>query len=153
MTYQIALERGDLNYHELEPNYRAHYEETCERFARDGLPVSPFNPRLKEYFEAFSSGYLLNYVARHEGRPVGHCNVYLTNDMHNSDLIAQEDVLYVVPEHRNGLGKKLVQAALADLKTRGVKRVLINPVTDLRVAKIWKRMGFQEVSSVMVYRF
>lgn len=154
MQYKISLERGDLNYSELEPMYRRHYSEMKARLAQDGMAVSDFNPRLDVYFKAFAGGWLLNYVARTEaGEAVGYANVYLTHDMHNSDLIAQEDLIYVLPDHRNGLGGKIVKHALADLKSRGVKRVTVNPVTDLRVAKIWRRMGFKDVAVRMVYEF
>lgn len=153
MTYSISVERGDLNYPELEPNYRRHYAEMKKRLESDGHIVSEFSPRLDQYFARFRDGSLLNYVARHEGRAVGHANVWLTNDMHNGDMIAQEDVLYVLPEHRNGLGRKLVQFALNDLKSRGVKRVLVSPVTDLRVEKIWQRMGFKTTAALMTYEF
>lgn len=153
MTYEIGLERGDLNYAELEPNYRAHYAEMQARLRADGIDVGDYNPRLDEYFRAFAGGWLLNYVVRLDGNAVGHSNVYLTNDMHNGELIAQEDTIYILPEHRNGIGKTLVKHILADLKARGVKRVMISPVTDLRVGKIWKRMGFREVASLMSYQF
>jgi ribosomal protein S18 acetylase RimI-like enzyme len=73
--------------------------------------------------------------------------------MHNGDLIATEDMIYVLPEHRNGLGTKIVRFALEELRTRKVKRVLVSPVTDLRVAKIWRRMGFREVAVQMSYEF
>lgn len=154
MTYHIGLERGDLNYSELEPMYRQHYAEMQKRLATDGIKIPDFKPRLDEYFRAFQGGWLLNYVVRKDswrGPAVGYANVYLTHDMHNSEQIAQEDLLYVAPEHRNGLGRKLVKHILADLKQRGVKRVFIQPVTDLRVAKIWRRMGFRDVSETMVY--
>ena len=62
MTYIIRQERGDLNYHELEPNYRRHYAEMKERLSRDGIEVSDYNPRLDQYFNAFRGGWLLNYV-------------------------------------------------------------------------------------------
>ena len=153
MTYTISLERGDLNYAELEPNYRKHYAEMQARLAKDGVTVGDYNPRLDQYFAAFSGGWLLNYVVRLDGAPVGHSNVYLTNDMHSGELIAQEDTIYILPEHRNGIGKTLVKHILADLKARGVKRAIISPVTDLRVGKIWKRMGFREVASLMSYQF
>lgn len=154
MQYKISLERGDLNYSELEPMYRRHYGEMKARLEQDGMTVSDYNPRLNVYFKAFADGWLLNYVARTEaGEAVGYANVYLTQDMHNSDLIAQEDLIYVRPDHRNGLGSKIVKHALADLKARGVKRVTVNPVTDLRVAKIWRRMGFKDVAVRMVYEF
>lgn len=152
-TYSIALERGDLNYPELEPNYRRHYAEMKARLEKDGIKTGEYAPRLDQYFEGFRDGWLLNYVVRANGIPVGHSNVWLTNDMHNGDLIAQEDTIYILPEHRNGIGKALVKHILADLKERGVKRVHISPVTDLRVGKIWQRMGFKEAASLMIYNF
>jgi GNAT superfamily N-acetyltransferase len=79
--------------------------------------------------------------------------VYITNDMHNGDLISQEDTLFVLKEHRNGVGKKLVQFVLQELKSRGVKRLIVSAMTDLRVAKLWGRMGFKEAATQMIYEF
>lgn len=153
MSYEISIERADENYPELEPMYRAHYAEMKERLERDGIEIAEYKPNLERYFEASRGGWLLNYVVRLDGKPVGYSNIYLTNDMHNGEFIAKEDTVYVVPEHRNGIGKRLVKHILGDLHGRGVKRVWISPVTDLRVAKIWKRMGFKEAASLMVYNF
>ena len=153
LSYTIAIERGDLNYSELEPNYRSHYQEMTERLEGEGLTVSPYKPRLDEYFGAFRSGWLINYVARFDGKAIGHANIYLTHDMHNGDLIASEDAIYVVPEHRRGIGRKLAKFALEDMRRRGVKRVSIQALTDLRVAKVWARMGFKTVAECMIYEF
>jgi ribosomal protein S18 acetylase RimI-like enzyme len=73
--------------------------------------------------------------------------------MHNQDLIAQEDTIFVTKDHRNGVGKKLVNYALGELRQREVKRVLVSAMTDLRVAKLWSRMGFKEVATQMIYTF
>jgi len=154
LKYKISLERGDLNYTELEPLYRMHYGEMQSRLKADGFDVSDYKPRLDVYFPAFAGGWLLNFVARtEEGKAVGYANVYLTSDMHNSDFIATEDLIYVHPDHRNGLGTKIVKHALEELRSRGVRRVTVNPVTDLRVAKIWRRMGFRDVAVRMTYDF
>lgn len=151
--YKFTLERGDLNYSELEPLYRRHYAEMKARLEGDGILVGDYKPRLDQYFAAFAGGWLLNYVVRQSGTPVGYSNVYVTQDMHNSEPIAQEDTIYILPEHRNGIGRQLVKHILSDLESRGVLRVQISPVTDLRVGKIWKRMGFREAASLMVYNF
>lgn len=151
MTYEIGLERGDENWFELEPNYRAHYAETKARLKSDGLSIGDYAPRLEQYFQYFREGWLLNYVARHDGKPVGHANVYVTNDMHNGERIAVEDMIYVVPEHRNGLGKKITRFVLDDLKQRGVKRAMISARTDWRAEKLWQRMGFRKNSVQMMY--
>ena len=86
-----------MNYQELEPLYRQHYAEMRARLARDGIAVGDYNPRLDQYFAAFKGGWLLNYVVRMDGKPVGYSNVYTTNDMHNGEPIAQEDTIYVTP--------------------------------------------------------
>ena len=151
--YVISSEDFVLNCPELFPLYAQHYREMQENQRRNGIELPPLNPRLDAYYKAYRDGYLINYVVRKDGEAVGYANVYTTNDMHNGELIAQEDTIYILPEHRNGIGKALVKHILADLKARGVKRVMISPVTDLRVGKIWKRMGFREVASLMSYQF
>lgn len=151
--YHIALEHGVEKHDELLPLYREHYAEMKARLEADGIPVSDFNPRLDEYFAAMNAGYLLTFVVRHEGRAVGYSNIYITNDMHNQDLIAQEDTIFIVKPHRNGIGRKLALFILDELRRRGVKRAIITPVTDLRVGKIWARMGFKPLAQLMVYNF
>jgi GNAT superfamily N-acetyltransferase len=153
MSYVIAIEKFTDTYLEIEPLYRQHYSEMVERLASQGITYSPYNPRLHEYGEACGRGDLINYVLRLNGAACGYANVYLTRDMHNCDLIAQEDTLFVLKEHRNGVGKKLVQFVLEDLKSRGVKRLMVSAMTDLRVAKLWSRMGFREAATQMIYEF
>lgn len=153
MSYTIGLEGFDASYPELETLYREHYQEMCDRLAGDGIEMSPYNPRLDEYSRASVGGWLLTIVARHEGKAVGYCNVYVTQDMHNRDLIAQEDTIFVTKAHRNGLGKNLVKFGLAELKSRGVKRLHVSAMTDLRVAKLWERMGFKHAAHQMTYTF
>lgn len=153
MSYTFHLGRFKETYDELEPLYRQHYAEMCERLAKDGIHYPPYNPRLDKYIESGDSGWLLTFLIRLDGQPVGYSNVYLTNDMHNGDLIAQEDTIFVLKDHRNGVGKKLVKVILEELKERGVKRVNVSAMTDLRVAKLWNRMGFKEAATQMIYTF
>lgn len=134
--------------------YRRHYGEMQLRLAGQGVHLPPYNPRLDQYFNAGDQGHLLHFVVRAEtGDAAGYSNIYLTNDMHNGDLIAREDTIYVLPEHRNGIGRRLSKAILGNLKERGVVRLNVTALTDLRVAKLWKRMGFREVGLEMTYIF
>lgn len=154
MTYTFTLESFADTYPEMQAIYRQHYCEMEKRLRAEGVDIPPFAPRVEQYRKANAAGYMLLYVVRDEdGRAVGHSSIYLTNDMHNGEFIAQEDTIYILPDHRNGVGRKLVRAILADLKQRGVKRVIITPVTDLRVGKIWQRMGFKPIAQVMTYSF
>jgi GNAT superfamily N-acetyltransferase len=153
MSYTFHLGKHRETFEELEPLYRQHYGEMIERLARDGIEYSPYNPRWDEYFKAGDNGYLLTFILRFDGKAVGCSNIYLTHDMHNSDLIAQEDTIYVLPEHRNGIGKKFARVILDELKERGVKRLNVSAMTDLRATKLWKRMGFKESAIQMTYIF
>jgi GNAT superfamily N-acetyltransferase len=153
MTYAITVEKFSDTYAELEPLYREHYGEMVARLATQGITYSPYNPRLDSYIKSGDEGWLLTFVLRFDGVACGYGNAYVTNDMHNGDLIAQEDTIFVLKEHRNGIGKKLVQFVLQELKYRGVKRLTVSAMTDLRVAKLWGRMGFKEAATQMIYEF
>ena len=153
MNYVIALEKFTDTYLELEPLYRQHYKEMTDRLAQGGVIYPPYNPRLHDYGRSCENGSLLTFVLRLNNVACGYVNVYVTNDMHNNDLIAQEDTVFVLKEHRNGVGKMLIKFGIEELRKRGVKRLNVSAMTDLRVAKLWKRMGFKEVATQMTYEF
>lgn len=149
MSYCIAMERFSASYADLEPLYRQHYAAMAERLAADSVMVSPYNPRLDEYRRASDGGWLLTFVLRHEGKAVGYSNIYVTADMHNHDPIAQEDTIFVLPEHRKFAGRMLIKEVHAELKRRGVKRLNVTTMTDLRVAKLLQRMGYRHTAHHM----
>jgi GNAT superfamily N-acetyltransferase len=124
------------------------------RLAKDGVKISPFKPNLAGYYNANHDGRLIHYCIRDEnGKPVGYSNIYVFNNMHNGDFDAREDTIYVLPEHRNGVGRAFSKFILADLAQRGVKHLHVTAMTDLRVEKLWKRMGFKPVATAMIYEF
>jgi GNAT superfamily N-acetyltransferase len=149
--YSFSIEPFEDSYPEVEPLYREHYAEMKARLDGQGTPIPDYKPRLFDYVNSSRRGDLFTWVVRIDGEAVGYCNIYLTNDMHNGQLIATEDAIFVTKSHRNGVGRRLVKHILAELKKLGVKRVVVTPVTDLGVEKVWARMGFKTVSSVMVY--
>jgi len=153
MNYEITLANFKETYKELEPLYRQHYSEMVKRLEETGLKCSPYNPRLDEYVKASDGGWLLTFVLRLDGIAVGYSNVYITNDMHNQDLIAQEDTVYVLPEHRTGWGRKLINEVHNELKRRGVRRLNITTATDLRVSKLLSRMGYKHTAHAMTVTF
>lgn len=153
MNYVISIEKFKDTYEELEPLYRQHYAEMVQRLAEVGVEYSPYNPRLDEYIRASEGGWLITFVLRCDGEACGYCNIYITNDMHNQDLIAQEDTVYVLKDHRNGIGKKLIQYVHKTLKEIGVKRLNITTSTDLKVAKLLSRLGYKHIAHAMTIIF
>lgn len=128
-----------------------HYAEMRDRLSASGVKIGEYNPRLKVYENSCIEGWLINYVVRDNGIPIGYCNLYITSDMHNSELIAQEDTIYIVPEHRNGIGKSLIKYVHDDLARRNVKRLNITTSTDLRVGKLLGRMGYAQTAHAMTF--
>jgi ribosomal protein S18 acetylase RimI-like enzyme len=153
VTYTYSLENMRTAHPEVEPLMRQHYAEMTDRLANAGHAVSPYNPRWDAYFAANDGGDLLHFVIRHDGKAVGYSGVYIAKDMHNQDLIAQEDTIYVTPEHRNGCGRKLTQHIMAALQKGGVKRAYMTAATDPRAAKLWQRMGFKLTAQQLTYFF
>ena len=151
--YTMAVEQGHENHEELIPLYKTHYAEMQARLAAAGTPIGDYNPQYERYFAAFRSGFLVNFVLRFHGKPVGYSNIYVMPDMHSSELVAREDTIYVLPEHRNGCGKELAKYVIQGLRNVGVKRFTITTATDLRSGIVWKRMGFKPVAECLVYTF
>ena len=149
MTYAITMGTIDSTLDELMPLYRQHYAEMMDRLASVGVQQSPFNPRVEAYSKASNEGWLLTFVLRNDDQAVGYCNVYVTEDMHCRDLIAQEDTIYVTPEHRNGSGRMLARHVHEELKRRGVRRLSITTSTDLRVSKWLARQGYVHTAHCM----
>lgn len=153
MSYAVTLETIIGSYSELEPLYRSHYAAMRERLAENGVALSAYNPRFEQYDKASREGWLLTFVLRCDGKAVGYSNIYLTNDMHNGELIAQEDTIYVVPDHRNGSGRLLARFVHQELKARGVKRLNVTTATDLRVHKWLERQGYKHTAHCMTLVF
>lgn len=153
MSYTVALESLRKNYPAMEHIYRQHYATMRERLAGSGVAMSDYNPRKEQYFASNEAGHLLHFVLRAEGEIVGYANIYLTNDMHNNDFIAQEDTIYVVPQHRNGSGRLLARFVHQELKARGVKRLNVTTATDLVVSKWLARQGYVHAAHCMTLVF
>lgn len=148
MNYAIALEPFTEAYPDIEPLCRAHYGEMKARMEAEGMRIGEYNPRLNVYREAT---HLLCFVVRHEGEAIGYALIWLTQDMHNSELISQEDTIYIRKDHRNGIGRKFTKHILAELKGRGCVRAHVTIATDLRVAKMCERVGFKRSAIAMTY--
>ena len=154
-AYKIGIELGTTNLPELAPLYAMHYAETEERLRREGFNPAPYKPDWGRYIEYWNMGYLVNYCAREKetNAPVGYCNMYHTRSMHTQERISHEDMLWIHPDHRNGLGRKLTKFVLEDCKERGSKRVVMTARTDPRAEILWKRLGFIETAREMVKEF
>jgi GNAT superfamily N-acetyltransferase len=153
MSLTVGLEGFSTSYTELEPLYRKHYQAMSDRLKSvTGKQPSPYNPRLSEYEKASNGGWLLTFVLRLDGMAIGYSNIYLTQDMHNQDLIAVEDTIFIDPPHR-GVGREFIKFVHEELRRRGCQRISVTTATDLRVSKLLGRMGYNHVAHKMTLEF
>lgn len=58
--------------------------------------------------------------------------------------------LYVFPPHRKlGIGRKLVDCALSHLKKSGIKKVQLNVFSENSAKKMYEKIGFKDVTTLM----
>lgn len=144
MSYTYTVEKYAETLAEMTPIYRQHYSELIDRLGDDGKSYSPFNPRFDVYIDANNRGDLIHFIVRKDGAAVGYANVYVYPDMHNQDMIATEDAIFVLQGHRNGIGRKMTIRIIKALAESGVKRCHMTAAIDPRAALLWGRLGFQK---------
>lgn len=93
--YVFQCEPPDKILAELEPLHAAQWAET-EKY-RHALPR---NPNIERGLQYWRDGQLVQFTVRHAGAMAGHMRMYLVPCMHSQALLAHEDTLFIVPEHR-----------------------------------------------------
>jgi len=151
--YTFEQARWHETYEELMPLYRMHYDEYRERMAHQGIPLPEMALRMDVYVGASQRGEIIHVVARKDGIAVGYVTVFISNDMHNGDRIMREDTLFVHPDHRRGVGKRLARIIFDAGAAMGAKRLHMSAATDPRATAQWVRMGAIPAAVGLVYVF
>lgn len=151
--YTMHIERFDETYGEMEPLYRQHFAEMRERKDAFGIQIGDYDLDTEGYFAYAASGQLISYVARRDGKAVGYLLVYYARDHRTGEIIATEDALFIHPDHRKGIGRKLILYVLEELRKTNCKRFQTTVAGDRRVASLLTRMGFKNTAIEMTYAF
>lgn len=146
--YKVAIESYKDTYEELKHLYKQCYEELALIAVKDGRIYPKYDPWLRSYNETDEVGALVLYVVREFGIAVGYCLMYLTQDTRTQKLVTYEDSLYMLPDHRNGIGMMLGKIIVQDMKLRGVTRIFLSAINN-RVVNMWKRIGFKPIATTM----
>lgn len=144
--------RAELLRHclpELLPLHAAHWLETEKH--RHGLALDPdYDAMLADE----RAGRLIQFTARKDGAIAAHLRLYLRQSRHSQTLFAEEDTLYVVPEHRGGfLVMHLMRFAEQAVRAVGAQEVRANSKLVNRADVLMKRMGYAPVAIQFVKVF
>ena len=117
-------------------------------FARSiGEPV-PDRDALDRVAGAMDAGRITFLLARDEGAPVGMCSLTTGFSTYRASPFGLVDDLYVDPaRRRSGVARALVDAALAEARSRGCRSVLIG-CSDGDIP-MWEHFGFRKIGNLM----
>lgn len=125
----------------------AHWKET------EQYQTFPLNPDKDLYIHYNDIGYHRQYMARKDGKAVGYLGIYVRKSMHTQVMIATEDNLYLRPEARGGRNaKRFVEFVENDLKSIGVREVLMHSKFANSSERLMKFLGYQSVGTLCVKR-
>lgn len=129
------------------------HSDFTELFDEHGKEVrgKPFRLDFKRYAELEFQGRLVWIVARERTYrlPVGYACSYWYRDLHFDERCAADDLWYVLPQYRRqGAGRRLKEAAHAELEKAGVTRIgdNIRENADGEDGGLWRLMedmGFE----------
>lgn len=142
-TYTIRAERFVEIFEELEPIHAEHWQETEKH--RHGLAL---NPNYDLLFARERAGQLLQFVARAaDGSIAGHVRMYLGTSVHTSTLFAEEDTLFMRPQHRGGyLVVRLLRYAERALRRVGAREIRADSKLLNDADVLMKRMKYTPVA-------
>lgn len=128
---------------ELHELHKMHWLETEKH--RHGLPL---DPNYGFMLQRDSDGSLLQFVVNHGGNIIGHLRMYVGTSLHSGTKFADEDTLFILPEHRTGmLGIKLLRYAEQCLLSIGVREIRADSKLTNRADVLMRRMGYQPVAT------
>jgi len=142
--YTIQVERFVDVLNELHTLHVLHWAETEKH--RAGLPMRPDYLALMAQERA---GRMLQFTVRHAGvgELVGNLRMYLARSTHTQTPYAQEDTLYIKPEHRGGFTvMALIRFAEAALRSIGVPEIRIHSKLVNNADVLMRRMKYQPVA-------
>lgn len=140
--FVITCERFADIQPELHELHRAHWLETEKHLA--GLP---FNPDYEARAVREAAGLLLQVTMRCHGGLVGHLRMDIAVSTHTGTRFAQEDAMYIDPEHRGGFTiMHMMHYAESCLLSLGVREIRASSKLVNSADVLMRRMKYKPVA-------
>ena len=126
---------------------------TAER-GEHGLPHAEFATAFRAWWEEHLRSHVA-FVAELDGHALGMAWLAIFDRIPNPDgierLAGNLQSVYVVPESRDhGIGARLVDAVIAEAKTRGLGYLIVHP--SIRAYALYERLGFGRTDELLYLR-
>lgn len=131
----IASMRGEVEELLIE-----HYRELTK-----DKEIIKLDPDWDRYLAMQEANVLDSFSAREEGKLIGYAVFFVTRHLHyKSNIIAKNDVLFLLREHRQGsTGLRLIRACEKRMKERGVSKILWHVKFGTNLGEILEIMGYR----------
>jgi hypothetical protein len=115
--------------------------------------VSGVDLDVGRYEALWQAKKLLLLTARVNGAMIGYFILKLGQHTRDKKLLAAyEEALYVKPEYRNGVGRKLVKLGLVAAKTAGAELMFVSSPTKAKsLGKMLEYLGFEKSSENFMF--
>lgn len=134
----ITEERPSRVWHEIMPLLQEHWKEIAH------YPDIPLEPDYAVYKNMEDLDCIRLYCARIDGKLVGYSVFFLRYNPHyKSSLQASQDIIYVDPAYRGGVGRHLIKECDERLKKEGVQVVYQHVKAKHNFGSMLERMGYE----------
>lgn len=142
-SYTFGAERFADIVDELDAMHRAQWAET--EVHRHAIEFCPDYDGLREHERA---GSLIQFTVRSGAELVGHMRLYVHRSLHTQSLFAQEDTLYITPEHRAGMvGLAFLRYIERQLREVGVREIRFDVKHVNNASALLRRLKYESVST------
>lgn len=144
----FAVETFRQAFDEAGPLMAKHWEEIARNKA-----LLTLNPDVAKYERIEQNGMLLLVTARCDGNLVGYFLWLLVTHAHYQHvLVAEEDLHYLLPEHRRGMtGYQFVKAACRIALAKGAKLLIMREKVGHEHPALMARLKFKPTDIVYTY--
>ena len=148
MALDLARESLAAVWHEAQPLLLEHWREIAH------FQDIPLEPKVEAYFACDAAGKVRVFTARDRGALVGYAAYMVDTGLHYaSSLQATQDVLFLLPAHRNaGNGAALIDFADRQLRSEGVQCVYQHVKLAFDFGPLLKGLGYAPVETIHVRR-
>ena len=134
----IAQELASEVWDEIMPLLKNHWQEIAH------YKDIPLDPDYSVYKQMEDMGALRVYTVRKEGKLIGYSAFFIRQHPHyKSSKQAVQDIIYVDPAHRGGVGRRLIKECDELLKAEGVQVVYQHVKAAHNFGPLLERMGYQ----------
>lgn len=144
----IAVEsHSDELIDELKPLIKRHYDEIA--LNKEDVPLDPDWDQYKALGDA---GRMLVVCVRNENSElIGYSVFFLAHHIHyKQTLVANNDVLYLAPEHRNSkVGLRLIKDSETACRARGVNKIIWHVKFAHDFRDILYRLGYADEDAIV----